>query len=53
MRKVLGLDDSEYKAIVFTIESMNDDEIGRLKSVYEALDEKYDYGVLKCVQASI
>ncbi len=53
VRKVLELDDSEYKAIVFTIESMNDDETGRLKPVYEALDEKYDYGVLKCVQASI
>jgi hypothetical protein len=25
----------------------------RLKPAYEALDEVYDYGVLKCVKASI
>ena len=51
--EVLELDKDEYNTIVLTIESMEDEEKGRLKPVYEALDENYDYGVLKCVQASI
>ena len=51
--EVLELDKDEYHTIVLTIESMEDEEKGRLKPVYEALDENYDYGVLKCVQASI
>lgn len=51
--EVLELDKDEYHTIVLTIESMEDEEKGRLKPVYEALDEHYDYGVLKCVQASI
>ena len=50
---VLQMDQDDYRAIVLTIESMEDEEKGRLKAVYEALDEQYDYGVLKCVQASI
>ena len=53
VRKVLALTDSEYETIVFAIESMNDDDSGRLKPVHEALDEQYDYGILKCVQAAI
>jgi ATP-dependent DNA helicase RecQ len=50
---VIDLDKGEYDEIVFTIESLAEEEKGRLKTVYEALDETYDYGVLKCVQASI
>ncbi len=50
---VLGLDADEYQGIVLTIESMEDEDKGRLKPVYEALEEQYDYGVLRCVQASI
>ncbi len=50
---VLDLEKDEYEEIVLTIESLEDEEKGRLKPAYLALDEKYDYGVLKCVQASI
>ncbi len=50
---VLNLDKTEYQEIVLTIESLEDEEKGRLKPVYDALEEQYDYGVLKCVQASI
>ena len=50
-RTALSLTEVEYKEIVTAIEmTMMDD--GRLKPVYEALDEKYHYGILKCVQAS-
>jgi len=52
-KEVLDLDDQDYDEIVFAIESFEDEEKGRLKSVYEALEEAYDYDVLRCVQASI
>ncbi|RLA20769.1 MAG: DNA helicase RecQ [Gammaproteobacteria bacterium] len=51
--EVIDLEKDDYEEIVFTIESLAEEEKGRLKAVYEALDEMYDYGVLKCVQASI
>jgi ATP-dependent DNA helicase RecQ len=53
VKEVLDLDDTQYDEIVFTIESFEDEEKGRLKAVYEALEAAYDYGVLRCVQASI
>jgi ATP-dependent DNA helicase RecQ len=53
VKEVLDLDEKEYDEIVFTIESLEDEEKGRLKQVYEALEETYEYGVLRCVQASI
>jgi ATP-dependent DNA helicase RecQ len=53
VRDVVELDDDEYNKIVYSIESMEEESKGKLKPVYEALDEEYDYGVLKCVQASL
>ena len=53
VREVLTLDDVEYQEIVLTIESLEDESKGRIKPIYEALEEEYDYGVIKCVQASI
>jgi ATP-dependent DNA helicase RecQ len=53
VRDVIDLDDREYDEIVYTIESMEDTEKSRLKPLYEALNEEYDYGILRCVQASI
>ncbi len=50
---VIELDDGQYNEIVYVIESLEDDEKGRIKPIYEALDEEYDYGVIRCVQASI
>ncbi len=53
VRDVIELSDDEYDEIVFSIESMEGEEKGRLKPVFEELDQEYDYGVLRCVQASI
>lgn len=53
VKEVLELDEKKYDEIVFAIESFGDDEERRLKPVYEALDGAYDYGLLRCVQASI
>ena len=50
---VIEFDEGEYEEIIFVIESMEDEEKSRIKPIYEALDEEYDYGVIKCVQASI
>jgi len=50
-KEVLQLDDSEYDEIIAALE-MSDDETGRLKPVFDAFDGNYDYGILKCVQAS-
>lgn len=50
-RKVLPLTGDEYQEIVVALEMYDDDENGRLKPVFEALDGNYDYGVLRCVQA--
>lgn len=52
VREVIDLEDAEYDEIVFTLESL-DDEKGRLKPVYLELNEEYNYGILRCVQASI
>jgi len=46
----IRLEEDEIKVIRFAFEQ-NDD--GKLKSVYEALDGEYDYGVLGCVRASL
>ncbi len=53
MKAVLNIEDKEYEQIIFTMEALDEEQKGRLKPVYEALDEEYDYGLLKCVQASI
>jgi len=51
--EVTELEKSEFDEIVLIIESLEDDSKGRLRPIYEALDEEYDYGVIKCVMASI
>lgn len=58
VRKVVNLNDSEYNEIINALEMVDDDEGNppkqkRLKPVFEALDETYDYWVLKCIQASL
>lgn len=50
---VVDLEEAEYRQIVLTIELMEDEAKGRLKPVFEALDQQYDYGVLHCIQASM
>jgi ATP-dependent DNA helicase RecQ len=53
VKDVLDLEDSEYQEIIMMIESLEDESKGRIKPIYEALDEEYEYGVIKCVLASI
>ena len=50
-KDVLQLSEDEHKEIINALE-MNEDDDGRLKPVFDALDGSYDYGVLKCIQAS-
>ena len=53
VREVIDLNDSAYNEIVFLIESLDDENKSRLKPVYDALDGLYDYGILRCVQATM
>ncbi len=50
---VVALEESEINRIVDVIELMSEDDEGRLKPVFEALDGEYDYGVLRCIRAAI
>ncbi|MDX1574161.1 MAG: HRDC domain-containing protein, partial [Methylophaga sp.] len=52
VKNVLDLEDSALNEIIATIESLGD-EADSLKSVYQALDEAYDYSVIRCVRASV
>jgi len=57
-QQAVSLSDTEYKEIISAFEMIDDGENNppkqkRLKPIFEALDQVYDYGVLKCVQASI
>ena len=49
-QKVLQLSDHQYNEIISALE-MNEDE-SRIKPVFDSLEGQYDYGILKCVQAS-
>jgi len=53
VREVLELTDREYNEILFVLESQEEQQKGRLKPAYEELEGEYDYGVLRCVQASM
>lgn len=50
---VIDLPEAECQTIINTMETLEDEQEGKLKPVFEALDEKYDYGILQCVKASI
>ncbi len=52
-RDILALNDDQYNEIVNTMEMLVSDDKPQLKPVYEALDEAYDYGILRCVQAGL
>jgi ATP-dependent DNA helicase RecQ len=49
-KEVLQLSDGEHNEIINALEMHLDDD--RLKPAFDALDGSYDYGILKCVQAS-
>jgi len=52
-RDVLPLSDDQYSEIVNALELLATNNESPLKPVYETLEEKYDYGILRCVQAGI
>lgn len=49
-KEVLQLSDGEHNEIINALEINLDDD--RLKPAFDALEGMYDYGILKCVQAS-
>ena len=54
-QEMLSLEDDEYELILNTIEFVRNesgDGTVKLKPVFEALGEEYDYDVIKCVMAS-
>lgn len=50
-KDVLQLTEAQHNEIIAALE-MNADDEGRLKPVFDTLEGNYDYGILKCVQAS-
>ena len=53
VREVTQLTDVQFQEITATMNLLESEAESALKPVYEALDEAYDYGVLKCVQAAL
>jgi ATP-dependent DNA helicase RecQ len=53
VRDVLQLDDDQLTEITNALEMFGNEDENRLKPAYEALDAAYDYGVLRCVKASL
>lgn len=52
VKKGLHLQDAELHEIIATIESLGE-QAKSLKTLHLALDERYDYGILRCVRASL
>jgi ATP-dependent DNA helicase RecQ len=52
-RETLQLDDAQYAEIINALELLDTEKDGPLKPAYEALDGKYDYGILRCVLAGL
>jgi len=51
LQDVTGLDEKTINLLCNAIEQHSEE--GRLKTVFEALDEVYDYNILRCVKASM
>ncbi|MEC9313379.1 MAG: DNA helicase RecQ [Pseudomonadota bacterium] len=52
VKQVLKLEDAQLSEIILTIQSLGE-EASSLKAIHQALDEAYDYGIIRCVQASL
>ena len=52
-RDVLDISPSEYEDISNALELHNTLEDGRLKSAFDELNGRYDYGILRCVLAGM
>lgn len=53
VRVVLGLSQKEYVRIVAMMTALEAEAEGKLKRIYDAFEGEYDYGVLRCVKASL
>jgi len=51
--QVLEIDKSQLDEIIYAMEMSQTDDGISLATVFKALDEKYDYPILKCVKASL
>jgi ATP-dependent DNA helicase RecQ len=49
---VLEIEDEDYQLICQTLQAFTDEPQGKLKQVYDALGEEFNYGVIKCVAAA-
>jgi len=52
VRQILPLGDSDYKRIRAAMDLLQSCEKGGLKSLYETLDQMYDYPILRCIIAA-
>ena len=52
-RSVLPLDEIQFAEVSNTLELLDAKGEGRLKPAFDALGEKYNYGILKCVLAAL
>ena len=50
---VIDIPDTDIQTIKSAIERLPDEYKNSVKLVYEALDEKYSYCVLRCVRAAL
>ncbi len=50
-RHVVDISDNEFDTIIATHDSLDEDNKDKLKPLYEALEQNYDYGILRCVLA--
>jgi len=50
-KEVVEVSDQDIDEITNAIELLDESDHGKLKPIYEALDEQYDYNVIRCVYA--
>ena len=53
LNDVIDIPDTDMQTIKTAIENLPDEYKNSVKLVYEALNEKYSYGVLRCVRAAL
>ncbi|MGB0495205.1 MAG: DNA helicase RecQ [Kangiellaceae bacterium] len=49
---ILPIDETDYQLIAQTIDVFREETENPLRKMFEALGEQFDYGIIKCVQAS-
>ncbi len=49
---VVNISDADYQLVVQSLNAYADQEQGRMKQVFQALDERFSYGVIRCIEAA-